>query len=88
MAVTSGGSLGDLSALDDLHFVEPLSCVESAGGVAVTGPHFLKQLSTCQRLEHLKRAKLKAVRDSCHWTGEPTAPVLDTKLPPIPATGE
>lgn len=88
MAVNSGGSLGDLSTLDDLHFVEALNCVESAGGVTVAGPHFLKQLSTCQRLEHLKREKLKTVRDSCHWTGELTAPVLGTKLPPIPAAGE
>eukprot|EP00066_Takifugu_rubripes_P015428 XP_011604694.1 PREDICTED: zinc finger protein GLI3-like [Takifugu rubripes] len=87
MAANSGGSLGDLSTLDDLHFVEALSCVGSAGGVTVAGPHFLKQLSTCQRLEHLKRETLKTVRDSCHWTGEPTAPVLGTKLPPIPATG-
>lgn len=91
MAANSGGSLGDLSALDDLPSVEPLSWGGgSAGGVAVAvaGPHFLKQLSTCQRLEHLKREKLKTVRDSCHWAGEPAPPVLGTKLPPIPATGE
>lgn len=86
MAANSGGSLGDLSALDDLPFLEPLGCGESAGGVAVAGSHFLKQLSTCQRLERLKREKLKTVRDS--WTGETSPPGLGTKLPPIPATGE
>uniref|UniRef100_H2TNN9 GLI family zinc finger 2b n=1 Tax=Takifugu rubripes TaxID=31033 RepID=H2TNN9_TAKRU len=81
MAANSGGSLGDLSTLDDLHFVEALSCVGSAGGVTVAGPHFLKQLSTCQRLEHLKRETLKTVRDSCHWTGEPTAPKTHVPVP-------
>lgn len=87
MAVNSGGSLGDLST-PELPFLEPLGSGESAGGVAVLGPHFLKQLTTCQRLELLKREKLKTVRDTCQWTGEPTPPVLGTKLPPIPAPGE
>lgn len=86
MAANSGGSLGDLSTLDELPFLEPLSCRGSA--VAVAGRHFLKQLSTCQRLEHLKREKLKTARDSWRWTGEAAPPVLGTKLPPIPAAGE
>lgn len=85
---TSGGSLGELSTPDELPFLEPLSCGEAAGGVALAGPRVLKQLSTCQRLEHLKRETLRTVRDSCRWTGEPAPPVLGTKLPPIPAPGE
>lgn len=88
MAVHSGGSLGDLSTLDDLQFVEPLGFEDSFGGAAVVGLHLLKQLSTSQRLEHLKKEKLKTVRDSCGWGGNPTAPVISTKLPPIPAAGE
>uniref|UniRef100_A0A3Q3VM13 C2H2-type domain-containing protein n=1 Tax=Mola mola TaxID=94237 RepID=A0A3Q3VM13_MOLML len=87
MAAHSGGSPGDLSALDDLPFVEPLGCEESSGGVAAVGIHFRKQLSTSQRLEHLKKEKLKVVRDSCRWASNPTPPVLGTKLPPIPASG-
>lgn len=80
-ALTSGGSLGDLSPPDELPFLEPLSCGEAAGGVAaVAGAHFLKQ-----RLELLKREKLKTVRD---WTGELKPPVLGTKLPPLPVPGE
>lgn len=88
MAANSGGSLGGLSPPDELPFLEPLSCRGSAGAVAVARPHFLKQLSTCQRLEDLKREKLKTARDSWRWTGEPAPPVLGTKLPPISAAGE
>ncbi|CAG00860.1 unnamed protein product, partial [Tetraodon nigroviridis] len=87
MAVTSGGSLGGLSTPDELPLLEPPSCGESAGGVAVAGAHFLKQLGTCQRLEHLKREKLKTVGDSYCWSGEPAPPVLGTKLPPVAAPG-
>ncbi|XP_044043606.1 zinc finger protein GLI4-like isoform X1 [Siniperca chuatsi] len=87
MAAHSGGSLGDLTTLDDLPFVESLGCEDSTGGVAVVGLHFRKQLGTSQRLEHLKKEKLKTVRDSCRWASNPTPPVLGTKLPPIPASG-
>ncbi|KAM9334190.1 zinc finger protein GLI2-like [Symphorus nematophorus] len=87
MAAHSGGSLGDLSTLDDLPFVESLGCEDSTGGVAVVGLHFHKQLGTSQRLERLKKEKLKTVRDSCQWASTPTPPVLGTKLPPIPTSG-
>uniref|UniRef100_A0A8C4HKN9 C2H2-type domain-containing protein n=1 Tax=Dicentrarchus labrax TaxID=13489 RepID=A0A8C4HKN9_DICLA len=87
MAVHSGGSLGDLSTLDDLPFVESLGCEDSTGGVVMAGLHFRKQLATSQRLEHLKKEKLKTVRDSCRWASNPTPMVLGTKLPPIPAGG-
>ncbi|XP_038578125.1 zinc finger protein GLI2-like isoform X2 [Micropterus salmoides] len=87
MAAHSGGSLGDLTTLDDLPFVESLGCEDSTGGVAVAGLYFRKQLGTSQRLEHLKKEKLKTVRDSCRWASNPTPLVTGTKLPPIPASG-
>nr|XP_046237868.1 zinc finger protein GLI2-like [Scatophagus argus] len=82
MAAHSGGSLGDLSTLDDLPFVESLGCDDSTSGVAVVGLHFRKQLGTM-----LKKEKLKTVRDSCRWASNSTPLVLGTKLPPIPASG-
>ena len=88
MAAHSGGSLGDLSTLDDLPFVDTLGFEDSAGGVAAVGLHFRNRLGTSQLLEHLKKEKLKTVRDSCRWASNPKAPVLGTKLPPIPASGE
>ncbi|XP_039998122.1 zinc finger protein GLI2-like [Xiphias gladius] len=87
MAAHSGGSLGDLSTLDDLPFVESLGFDDSTGGVAAVGLHFRKQLGTSQLLELLKKEKLKTVRDSCRWVNNPIPPVLGTKLPPIPASG-
>ncbi|KAI3366169.1 hypothetical protein L3Q82_009993 [Scortum barcoo] len=87
MAVHSGGSLGDLSTLDDLPFMDSLGCEDPTGGVAVVGLHLRKQLGTIQRLEHLKKEKLKTVRDSCRWACNPTPPALGTKLPPISASG-
>ncbi|XP_072235279.1 zinc finger protein GLI2-like [Leuresthes tenuis] len=86
-AAHSGGSLGDLSTLDDLPFVESLGFEDSSGGVVAVGLYHRKQLSTSQRLEHLKQEKLKTVRDSCRWASYPTPPVLGTKLPPIPTSG-
>lgn len=88
MAAHSGGSLGDLSTLDDLPFLESLGCEDSTDGVAVVGLYLRKQLGTSQHLEHLKKERLKTVRDSCRWAGNPTPSVLGTKLPPIPASGE
>uniref|UniRef100_A0A8D2ZCM9 C2H2-type domain-containing protein n=1 Tax=Scophthalmus maximus TaxID=52904 RepID=A0A8D2ZCM9_SCOMX len=87
MAAHSGGSLGDLSTLDELPFVESLGFEDSTGGVAAVGLHYRKQLGTIQLLEHLKKEKLKTVRDSCRWASNTTPPVLGTKLPPIPASG-
>ncbi|XP_017259693.2 zinc finger protein GLI2-like [Kryptolebias marmoratus] len=86
-AALSGGSLGDLSTLDDLPFLESPGCEESSGGVAAVGLHLRKQLSTSQFLECLKKEKLKAVRDSCRWANAPTPPVHGPTLPPIPTTG-
>ena len=87
-AAHSGGSLGDLSTLDDLPFVESLGFEDSSGGVVAVGLYHRKQLSTSQRLEHLKKEKLNTMRDSCRWASYPTPPVLGTKLPPIPTSGK
>ncbi|KAM6892733.1 zinc finger protein GLI2-like [Lycodopsis pacificus] len=87
MAAHSGGSLGDLSALDDPPFAESSEWDESTGGGAAVGLHFRKRFGISRRLEHLKKERLNTVRDSCRWAGNPTAPVLSTKLPPILANG-
>ncbi|XP_047211076.1 zinc finger protein GLI2-like [Girardinichthys multiradiatus] len=87
-AAHSGGSLGDLSALDDLPFVDSVGFEDSSGGVAVVGLHLRKHLSTSQCLENLKKEKLKAVRDSCQWANNPTPPFHQAiTLPPIPTSG-
>ncbi|XP_024144826.1 zinc finger protein GLI2 [Oryzias melastigma] len=85
-AAHSGGSLGELSPLDDLPFVESLGLEDFAGGGAATvGLHLRKQLCASQHLQHLKKETLKTVRESCRWASKPTPPILNTKLPPIPA---
>ncbi|KAM4538344.1 zinc finger protein GLI2-like [Fundulus diaphanus] len=92
-AAHSGGSLGDLSALDDLPFVDSVGFEDSSsssggGGVAAVGLHLRKQLGTSQCLENLKKEKLKAVRDSCRWANHPTPPGHQgVTLPPIPTSG-
>ncbi|XP_059184102.1 zinc finger protein GLI2-like [Centropristis striata] len=88
-AAHSGGSLGDLSAVDDLPFVESFGCEDTGGGgvAMVVGLQFRKHLSTSRRLVHMKKEKLKTVRDSCQWASDPTPPALGTKLPPILASG-
>ncbi|XP_056157561.1 zinc finger protein GLI2-like [Lampris incognitus] len=85
MAAYSGGSLGDLTTLDELPSTDLLGSDGSPGGAVVVGLHLRKQLGTGLRLEHLKREKLKAVGDSCLWAGNPVvpAPTHSTKLPPI-----
>ncbi|KAL0180593.1 hypothetical protein M9458_022999 [Cirrhinus mrigala] len=76
----SGGSMGDLSALDDV----PL--VDSTVSTGMLGLHLRKNASTAHRLAHLKQEKLKSVRDSCSWAN-PTPPAPSTKLPPINTGG-
>ncbi|XP_007227973.3 zinc finger protein GLI2a [Astyanax mexicanus] len=83
MAMHSGGSLGDLSALDDPPVVDSTG---SPGGSAGVGLQLRKNRGGLIQIEHIKKEKLKTVRDSCSWSN--TAPqVRNTKLPPIPALG-
>uniref|UniRef100_A0A8C6XWS7 C2H2-type domain-containing protein n=1 Tax=Naja naja TaxID=35670 RepID=A0A8C6XWS7_NAJNA len=67
MNMHSGGSLGDLTVLEDNTPVVD-STVSSA----------------MQRLEQLKKEKLRTVKDSCSWAN-PAPQVKNSKLPPIPA---
>ncbi|KAG7231888.1 hypothetical protein INR49_009959 [Caranx melampygus] len=86
MAALSGGSLGDLSTLDDLPLIHSLAFEDPSGGggggVAAVGVHLRKQLGSSQLLEHLKKEKLKTVRDSCRWANNPTPPSLAPSCPP------
>ncbi|XP_051531472.1 zinc finger protein GLI2-like [Myxocyprinus asiaticus] len=72
----NGGSMGDLSALDDV----PL--VDSTVSTGMLGLHLRKNASPAHRLTHLKQEKLKSVRDSCSWAN-PAPPAPSAKLPPI-----
>lgn len=91
---SSGGSMGDLTGLDDPSgplmdsSFSGLWSGTAGGGV---GLHLRQHLgpSHIHRLEHLKKEKLKTVGDSCQWANHhPSPPVQNTKLPPIPASGE
>ena len=85
MVLHSGGSAGDLSALD-----EPSPDVDSSpasAGTLSVGLHLRKYTCATLKLEHLKKEKLKTVRDSCPWAGmSPQA--RNAKLPPLSTSGE
>ncbi|XP_062861660.1 zinc finger protein GLI2a [Trichomycterus rosablanca] len=83
MAMHSGGSLGDLCALDDHSVVDSTGSSLTSAGV---GLQLRKNRGVLLQVDHIKKEKLKTMRDSCSWTN--TAPqVRNTKLPPIPAAG-
>lgn len=84
MAMHSGGSLGDLSALDDPPIVDSTGSPGTSAGV---GLQLRKNRGGLLHLEHIKKEKLKSVRDSCPWANT-TPQVRNTKLPPIPSIGE
>ncbi|XP_056321625.1 zinc finger protein GLI2a [Danio aesculapii] len=81
MAMHSGGSLGDLSALDDTPVVDSTGSPGTSAGV---GLQLRKNRGGLLQLEHIKKEKLKTVRDSCSWANAPPQ-VRNTKLPPIPS---
>ncbi|KAJ8388383.1 hypothetical protein AAFF_G00134090 [Aldrovandia affinis] len=86
MTVHSGGSLGDLTALDDAPVVDSTVSSGPGGTAPAVGLQLHKSVSAPFRVEHLKREKLKTVRDSCSWANQ--APqARNATLPPIPATG-
>ncbi|XP_052004216.1 zinc finger protein GLI2-like isoform X2 [Xyrauchen texanus] len=81
MAMHSGGSLGDLSALDDTPVVDSTGSLGTSAGV---GLQLRKIRGGLLHLEHIKKEKLKSVRDPCPWAN--TMPqVRNTKLPPMPS---
>ncbi|NXC00152.1 GLI2 protein, partial [Orthonyx spaldingii] len=83
MNMHSGGSLGDLTALDDNAPV--VDSTVSSGNSAVS-LQLRKHMTTMQRLEQLKKEKLKTVKDSCSWVS-PAPQARNTKLPPISGNG-
>ncbi|KAL2087911.1 hypothetical protein ACEWY4_016739 [Coilia grayii] len=90
MALHSGGSLGDLSALDEPAPVaadSTVSTVSTAGGSLSLGLlHLRKNACATVKLEHLKKEKLKTVRDSCSWASM-SPQQRNAKLPPLPSSG-
>ncbi|XP_034160567.1 zinc finger protein GLI2a isoform X2 [Pangasianodon hypophthalmus] len=83
MAMHSGGSLGDLCALEDPPVVDSTGSPGTSAGV---GLQLRKNRGVLLHLDHIKKEKLKTIRDSCSWTNS-TPQVRNTKLPPIPAVG-
>ncbi|XP_053137649.1 zinc finger protein GLI2 isoform X1 [Hemicordylus capensis] len=83
MNMHSGGSLGDLTALED---GTPVVDSTVSSGNSTVSLQMRKHMTTMQRLEQLKKEKLKSVKDSCSWAN-PAPQVRNTKLPPIPNNG-
>lgn len=83
MNMHSGGSLGDLTALEDGTPV--VDSTVSSGNLTVS--FHPKHMTTMQRLEQLKKEKLRTVKDSCSWAS-PAPQVRNTKLPSIPGNGK
>ncbi|KAG7266493.1 hypothetical protein CRUP_017821 [Coryphaenoides rupestris] len=95
MALHSGGSFGDLSALDDSPMVD--SSVPGSGGGHQAGVGLQLRKAgglgggVTVKLENIKKERLKTVRDACPWAN--SAPQQGhrsngTKLPPMPAIGK
>ncbi|XP_042636417.1 zinc finger protein GLI2 [Orycteropus afer afer] len=83
MPGTGPGSLGDMTALDDMPpgANAPALAAPSAGGLQLR-----KHMTAMHRLEQLKKEKLKSLKDSCSWAG-PAPHTQTTKLPPLPGSG-
>ncbi|XP_061465140.1 zinc finger protein GLI2 isoform X2 [Rhineura floridana] len=83
MNMHSGGSLGDLTALED---GTPVVDSTVSSGNSTVSLQLRKQMTTMQRLEQLKKEKLRTVKDSCSWVN-PAPQVRNSKLPSIPGNG-
>ncbi|KAM5279630.1 zinc finger protein GLI2 isoform 2-T2 [Ctenodactylus gundi] len=83
MPGTGPGSLGDLTALDDM---PPGTDAPALAAPSTGGLQLRKHGSSMHRFEQLKREKLKSLKDSCSWAGPAPHP-RNTKLPPLPASG-
>ncbi|KAF4086874.1 hypothetical protein AMELA_G00089340 [Ameiurus melas] len=83
MALHSGGSLGDLCALDDPPVVDSTGSPGTSAGV---GLQLRKNRGGVLHLDQIKKEKLKTMRDSCSWTNS-TPQVRNIKLPPVPVVG-
>ncbi|KAG8125207.1 hypothetical protein E2320_020427, partial [Naja naja] len=80
MNMHSGGSLGDLTVLEDN---TPVVDSTVSSGNSTVGLQLRKNMTAMQRLEQLKKEKLRTVKDSCSWAN-PAPQVKNSKLPPIP----
>nr|XP_033801997.1 zinc finger protein GLI2 [Geotrypetes seraphini] len=79
----SGGSLGDLTALDDS---APVVDSTVSSGTSTFSLQLKKHMTAMHKLEQLKKEKLKTVKDSCSWMC-PAPQTRNVKLPPIPGNG-
>ncbi|XP_051704734.2 zinc finger protein GLI2 [Oryctolagus cuniculus] len=77
------GSLGDLTALDD---VSPGADASALAAPSAGGLQLRKHMTAMHRFEQLKKEKLKSLKDSCSWAG-PAPHTRTTKLPPLPGSG-
>ena len=84
MPGTGPGSLGDLTALDDM---PPGADASALAAPSMGGLQLRHHMTTMHRLEQLKKEKLKSLKDSCSWAG-PAPHTRNTKLPPLPGSGE
>ncbi|XP_036905758.1 zinc finger protein GLI2 [Sturnira hondurensis] len=83
MPGTGPGSLGDLTALDDM---PPGADASTLATPSTSGLQLRQHMTTMHRLEQLKKEKLKSLKDSCSWAG-PAPHTRNTKLPPLPGSG-
>ncbi|XP_029461037.1 zinc finger protein GLI2 [Rhinatrema bivittatum] len=74
----SGGSLGDLTALDD---GAPVVDSTVSSGTSTFSLQLRKHTATMQKLEQLKKDKLKTVKDSCSWV----CPAPQNRIAKLPA---
>lgn len=84
MNMHSGGSLGDLTVLEDN---TPVVDSTVSSGNSTVSLQLRKNMTAMQRLEQLKKEKLRTVKDSCSWAN-PAPQVKNSKLPPIPGSGK
>ncbi|KAM4698520.1 zinc finger protein GLI2 [Rhinophrynus dorsalis] len=84
MNLHSDGGLGDLFGLEE---ASPVVDSTVSSGSAAVGLHLRKHGGgTVQRLEQLKKEKLKTMKESCSFTN-PAPPARNTKFPTIPGNG-
>ncbi|KAM4025889.1 zinc finger protein GLI2 isoform 1-T2 [Anomaloglossus baeobatrachus] len=78
------GGLGDIFGLED---TSPVVDSTVSSGNAMVGLQLRKQGGTAvQRLEHLKKEKLKTMKESCSFIN-PAPPARNTTFPAIPGNG-
>ncbi|KAM4626188.1 zinc finger protein GLI2 [Discoglossus pictus] len=77
------GGLGDIFGFED---TSPVVDSTVSSGNAMVSLQLRKQGTTVQRLEQLKKEKLKTMKESCAFIN-PAQPARNTKFPTIPGNG-